>query len=83
MDMKIKARKPRVLLGKIGLDGHSRGIYVVAHGLQQSGMEVIYAGIRQTAASMAHTAVQEDVDFIGISSMVGAHLSVIRKLREE
>ena len=81
--MKKNARKPRVLLGKIGLDGHSRGIYVVAHGLRQSGMEVIYTGIRQTAASMAHTAVQEDVDFIGISSMVGAHLSIIRKLREE
>ena len=81
--MKKEARKPRVLLGKIGLDGHSRGIYVVAHGLQQAGMEVIYTGIRQTAASMAHTAVQEDVDFIGISSMVGAHLSIMRKLREE
>ncbi len=83
MDMKRPDRRPRVLIGKIGLDGHSRGAYVVAHGLRQAGMEVIYSGIRQSPASVARAAVQEDVDVIGISSMVGAHLSIIKKLRKE
>lgn len=76
-------RRPRVLVAKIGLDGHSRGIYVVAHGLRQAGMEVICTGIRQTPASVAKTAIQEDVDVIGISSMVGAHLSIVKKLVAE
>lgn len=80
MDMKKPPRRPRVLVAKIGLDGHSRGIYVVAHGLRQAGMEVICTGIRQTPASVAKTAIQEDVDVIGISSMVGAHLSIVKKL---
>jgi methylmalonyl-CoA mutase C-terminal domain/subunit len=83
MDMKRPDRRPRVLIAKIGLDGHSRGSYVVAHGLGQAGMEVIYTGIRQTPASVARTATQEDVDVIGISSMVGAHLPIVKKLRTE
>lgn len=83
MDMKKPPRRPRVLVAKIGLDGHSRGIYVVAHGLRQAGMEVICTGIRQTPASVAKTAIQEDVDVIGISSMVGAHLSIVKKLVAE
>jgi len=83
MDMKKQARKPRVLVAKVGLDGHSRGVYVIAHGLREAGMEVIYTGIRQTPSSVARTAIQEDVDVIGISSMVGAHLSIARKLRKE
>ena len=58
MDMKSPDRKTRVLVTKIGLDGHSRGAYVVATGLRQAGMEVIYTGIRQTPASVARTAVQ-------------------------
>ena len=83
MDMKKPDRRLRVLMAKIGLDGHSRGAYVVAHGLRQVGMEVIYTGVRQTPASVARTAVQEDVDIIGISSMVGAHLSIAKKLAKE
>ena len=83
MDIKKPERIPRVLVAKMGLDGHSRGAYVVAHGLRQAGMEVIYTGIRQTPASVAMGAIQEDVDVIGISSMVGAHLSIIKKLRAE
>lgn len=83
MDMNKPDRRPRVLIAKIGLDGHSRGAYVVAHELRQAGMEVIYTGIRQTSASVARTAVQEDVDVIGISSMVGAHLSIVKKLTQE
>ena len=79
MDMKIPERRPRVLVAKIGLDGHNRGAYVVAHGLRQAGMEVIYTGIRQVPSSVDGAAVQEAVDVIGISSMVGAHLSIVTK----
>ena len=83
MDVTKPTRKPRILVGKIGLDGHNRGAYVVAHGLSLQGVEVIYTGLRQTAASVARAAVQEDVDVIGISSMVGAHLPIVKKLRNE
>ena len=83
MDLSETRRRPRVLIAKIGLDGHSRGAYVVAYGLRQAGMEVIYTGLRQTPAAVARAAVQEDVDVIGISSMVGAHQSVVRKLVKE
>jgi methylmalonyl-CoA mutase C-terminal domain/subunit len=81
--VKPSTRIPRILMAKIGLDGHNRGVYVVSHGLRDAGMEVIYTGLRQTPAEVAATAVQESVDVIGISSMVGAHLSVARKLRKE
>ena len=83
MDIKTGSRLPRVLVAKIGLDGHNRGAQVVAHGLREAGMEVVYTGIRQTPSAVAKAAVQEDVDVIGISSMVGAHLPVIRKLMKE
>jgi methylmalonyl-CoA mutase C-terminal domain/subunit len=83
MDVNSLPRKPRVLIGKVGLDGHNRGAYVVAYGLRQLGFEVIYTGLRQTSAAIAQAAVQEDVDVIGISSMVGAHLSVVKKLKAE
>lgn len=83
MDITKPDRKPRALVAKIGLDGHGRGVYVVAHGLRQAGMEVIYTGLRQTPAVVARAAIQEDVDVIGVSSMVGAHLSIVRKLRKE
>jgi methylmalonyl-CoA mutase cobalamin-binding domain/chain len=83
MDVKAGRRLPRVLIAKIGLDGHNRGAQVVAHGLREAGMEVVYTGIRQTPSAVAKAAVQEDVDVIGISSMVGAHLPAIRKLMKE
>jgi methylmalonyl-CoA mutase C-terminal domain/subunit len=83
MAVKGSERIPRVLIAKIGLDGHNRGAQVVAYGLRDAGMEVIYTGIRQTPTGVARTAVQEDVDVIGISSMVGAHVSVMKKLRKE
>jgi methylmalonyl-CoA mutase C-terminal domain/subunit len=83
MAIKVAERIPRVLVAKIGLDGHSRGAHVVAQGLRDAGMEVIYTGIRQTPAAVARIAVQEDVDVIGISSMVGAHVEVVKKLRKE
>lgn len=83
MVMKRSDRIPRVLVAKIGLDGHNRGAQVVAYGLRDAGMEVIYTGIRQTPAAVARTAVEEDADVIGISSMVGAHLPIMKKLRKE
>ncbi len=83
MDVKAKGRLVRVLVAKIGLDGHNRGAQVVAHGLREAGMEVIYTGIRQAPSSVARAAVEEDVDVIGISSMVGAHLSAVKKLMRE
>ncbi len=83
MDMKEDRQRARVLVAKIGLDGHNRGAQVVANGLREAGMEVIYTGIRQTPSSVARAAIQEDVDVIGISSMVGAHLPVIKKLMKE
>jgi len=83
MDVNAGKRLTRVLIAKIGLDGHNRGAQVVAHGLRQSGMEVIYTGIRQTPAAVARAAIQEDVDVIGISSMVGAHLAAVQKLMKE
>ena len=82
MDMKTD-RIPRVLVAKIGLDGHNRGAQVVAYGLRDTGMEVVYTGIRQSAAAVARTAVEEAVDVIGISSMVGAHIAIMKKLRKE
>lgn len=81
--MKEGGRLSRVLIAKIGLDGHNRGAQVIAHGLREAGMEVIYTGIRQTPSAIARAAVQEDADVIGISSMVGAHLNLIKKLMKE
>ncbi|NNG01212.1 MAG: methylmalonyl-CoA mutase [Desulfobacteraceae bacterium] len=81
--MSTKRKIPRILLAKIGLDGHSRGAYVVADGLRNAGMEVIYTGLRQLPAMVATAAVQEDVDVIGVSSMAGAHISLAWKLTAE
>ena len=82
MGMKPR-RRTRVVLAKIGLDGHNRGAYVIALGLREAGMEVIYTGIRKTPKNIALTAVQEDADIIGVSSMVGAHLTIVKKLHQE
>jgi methylmalonyl-CoA mutase C-terminal domain/subunit len=81
--MNVARKIPRILLAKIGLDGHSRGVYVVADGLRRAGMEVIYTGLRQLPSQVARAAVEEDVDFIGISSMTGAHISAVKKLKTE
>jgi methylmalonyl-CoA mutase C-terminal domain/subunit len=66
----------RVLVAKVGLDGHDRGVKVVARLLRDAGMEVIYGGLRQTPATIAATAVQEDVDVVGLSMHNGAHLTL-------
>ena len=79
-------RKIRVLVAKPGLDGHDRGAKVIARALRDEGMEVIYTGIRQTAEMIVRTAVQEDVDVIGLSILSGAHLEIfpdIFRLLEE
>lgn len=71
-----KERKIRVLIAKPGLDGHDRGAKVVARSLRDAGMEVIYTGIRQTPEMIVETAVQEDVDAVGLSILSGAHLEL-------
>ncbi len=81
-------QKPiRILIAKPGLDGHDRGAKVVARALRDAGMEVIYTGIRQTPDMIVNTALQEDVDVIGLSSLAGAHLAlfgaIAEKLREK
>jgi len=76
-------RKIRVLVAKPGLDGHDRGAKVVARALRDAGFEVIYTGIRRTPEEIAETALQEDVDVIGLSILSGAHLELIPHVIEE
>ena len=75
-------RKIRVLAAKPGLDGHDRGIKVVATGLMDAGMEVIYTGLRQTPRQIVETAIQEDVDVIAMSILSGAHDYLFPKVME-
>lgn len=70
----------KVLLGKLGLDGHDRGIKVIARGLRDHGMEVIYLGMRLTPEELAAAALQEDVDVVGVSILSGAHMRLLPKL---
>jgi methylmalonyl-CoA mutase C-terminal domain/subunit len=70
----LKSKKTRVLIGKLGLDGHDRGAKVLVLALRDSGMEVIYTGLRQTPETILKTAVEEDVDVIGLSFMAGTHM---------
>lgn len=70
----------RVLVAKVGLDGHDRGAKVIASSLRDAGMEVIYTGLRQTPEMVVNAALQEDVDAIGISILSGAHMTVFPKL---
>ena len=73
-------RPIRVLVAKVGLDGHDRGAKVIATSLRDAGMEVIYTGLRQTPEMVVNAALQEDVDAIGISILSGAHMTVFPKL---
>src|ERR1700712_2092894 len=73
-------RPIRVLVAKVGLDGHDRGAKVIASTLRDEGMEVIYTGLRQTPEMVVNTALQEDVDAIGISILSGAHMTVFPKV---
>jgi methylmalonyl-CoA mutase C-terminal domain/subunit len=80
-------RKIRVLVAKPGLDGHDRGAKVVARGLRDAGMEVIYLGLRLTPEQIAEAAIQEDVDVVGLSCLSGAHMALfpktVRLIREK
>lgn len=76
-------KKIRVLLAKPGLDGHDRGIKVVAAALRDAGMEVIYTGLRQTPEMIVSAAVQEDVDAIGVSILSGAHMTLFPAILDE
>jgi methylmalonyl-CoA mutase, C-terminal domain len=76
-------RKIRVLVAKPGLDGHDRGAKVVSLALRNAGLEVIYTGLHQSIDAIVTTAIQEDVDGIGLSIMTGGHLMICRKLLEK
>jgi methylmalonyl-CoA mutase C-terminal domain/subunit len=78
----MKDRPIRVLIAKVGLDGHDRGAKVVARTLRDAGMEVIYTGLHRTPDEVVTAAVQEDVDVIGISCLSGAHLTLVPKVIE-
>ncbi len=73
-------RPIRVLVAKVGLDGHDRGARIIATSLRDAGMEVIYTGLRQTPEMVVNTALQEDVDAIGVSILSGAHMTVFPKI---
>ena len=75
-----KKRPVRVLVAKVGLDGHDRGAKVIATALRDAGMEVIYTGLRQTPEMVVNAALQEDVDAIGVSILSGAHNTVFPKI---
>lgn len=81
MSQELK-RPIRVLVAKVGLDGHDRGAKVIATALRDAGMEVIYTGLRQTPEMVVTAALQEDVDAIGISILSGAHMTVFPKVME-
>jgi methylmalonyl-CoA mutase C-terminal domain/subunit len=74
------SRKIRVLLAKPGLDGHDRGVKVIARALRDAGMEVIYTGIRQTTEQIANAAIEEGVDIVGLSCLSGAHNHLFPKV---
>ena len=81
--VQTSARKARVLVAKLGLDGHDRGAKVVAHALRDAGMEVIYTGLRRTAADVVAMAMDEDVDVIGLSVLSGAHIALAQQALDE
>ncbi len=78
----MPGKKIRILVAKPGLDGHDRGAKVMAHALKDAGMEVIYTGLHQTVPSIMKTAIEEDVDVIGLSIMSGAHIPISKKIME-
>jgi methylmalonyl-CoA mutase C-terminal domain/subunit len=82
MTVNSSNRKIRVLMAKVGLDGHDVGARVVARGLLDAGMEVIYSGLRRTTEEIVRAAIEEDVDWIGISILSGAHRTLLPKVRQ-
>ncbi|BFU94292.1 MAG: methylmalonyl-CoA mutase [Nitrospira sp.] len=80
--MAVTTQPLRILIGKVGLDGHDRGVKLIARALRDAGMEVIYTGLHQTPEQVVSTAVQEDVDAIGLSILSGAHNTLFRRVLE-
>ncbi len=78
--MNDKAGVIRVLLAKVGLDGHDRGVKVVARSLRDAGMDVVYTGLHRTPAEVVQAAIQEDVDVLGVSLLSGAHMTIIPEI---
>lgn len=80
--MGVTATPIRVLIGKVGLDGHDRGVKLIARALRDAGTEVIYTGLHQTPEQVVSTAIQEDVNAIGLSILSGAHNTLFRRVLE-
>lgn len=80
--MTVAVTPLRVLIGKVGLDGHDRGVKLVARALRDAGMEVIYTGLHQTPEEVVTTAIEEDVQAIGLSMLSGAHNTLFRRVLE-
>jgi methylmalonyl-CoA mutase C-terminal domain/subunit len=80
--MPVASTPLRILIGKVGLDGHDRGVKLIARALRDAGMEVIYTGLHQTPEQVVSTAIQEDVDAIGLSILSGAHNTLFRRILE-
>ncbi|MFQ6090427.1 MAG: cobalamin B12-binding domain-containing protein [Candidatus Bipolaricaulia bacterium] len=76
-----QVKKIRVLMAKVGLDGHDRGVKVICNALRDAGMEVIYTGLHNTPEQVVRAALQEDVDVIGVSLLSGAHMAIFPKIR--
>src|SRR5262249_22476354 len=76
----LKGEKLRVVIAKVGLDGHDRGAKVIARALRDAGMEVIYTGLHQTPEQIVETAIQEDADAVGISILSGAHMTLVPRI---
>lgn len=81
-DNQLPDKKIRILIGKVGLDGHYRGAKVIAAAFRDAGIEVIYTGLRQTPETIVEAALQEDVDAIGISILSGAHMTIFPKVKK-
>lgn len=80
MMVRSKKQPIRVMLAKLGLDGHDRGVKIVARCLRDAGMDVIYTGLHRTPANVVLAALQEDVDVLGVSILSGAHMTIFAKL---
>jgi methylmalonyl-CoA mutase C-terminal domain/subunit len=76
------ARRTRLLVGKVGLDGHDRGAKIVARALRDAGFEVIYTGLHQTPEMVVNTAIQEDVDVVSLSILSGAHMTLLPRVMD-
>ena len=80
--MDLPSQPIRVVIAKVGLDGHDRGVKIVARTLRDAGMDVIYTGLHRTPEEVVEAAIQEDVDVIGVSILSGAHMTVFPRLLE-